>query len=107
MVGESVDSSVYIITIIIDRLDAKSDNYVNGLIVHELAEMSHMWKQVKKELPYIMKMKPKARQVRLAQLGSYNFDVGTNEHEEHEQDVNKEAIRLGFAEEIQALEGGE
>jgi hypothetical protein len=102
--GETIDTSSYTIAIIVDNLHNKSDNYIKGLIAHELAEMSYMWRIVQKELPILLRMKPKARQVRLGQLGKHQAPIGSEEHERKENEVNDEAIRLGFQKEISALE---
>ena len=53
----------------------------------------------------LKKMKPKARLVRENQLTKVMYDEPEGkEYQEHETEVNNEAIRLGFQKEIEALE---
>ena len=96
----------YIITIIVNDLDSRTDDYIKGLIVHEFAEMSYPFRKLQENWDSIKKMKPKARQVRMNQLTKSMDDPGSKKYQEHEAEVNNEAIRLGFQKEIEALEGG-
>ena len=97
----------YIITIIVDYLDSRTDDYIKGLIVHELSEMSYPFRMYMENWDSLKKMKPKARHVRENQLTKVMFDEPEGkEYQEHEVEVNNEAIRLGFQKEIDALEGG-
>ena len=97
----------YIITIIVDDLDSKTDEYIKGLIVHELSEMSYPSRKLQENWDSLKKMKPKARHVRENQLTKVMFDEPEGkEYQEHEVEVNNEAIRLGFQKEIDALEVG-
>ena len=99
--------SRYIITIIVDDLDSKTDDYIKGLIVHELSEMSYPFRMYMENWDSLKKMKPKARLVRENQLTKVMYDEPEGkEYQEHEVEVNNEAIRLGFQKEIEALEGG-
>ena len=96
----------YIITIIVNDLDSRTDDYIKGLIVHEFAEMSYPFRKLQENWDSIKKMKPKARQVRMNQLTKSMDDPGSKKYQEHEAEVNNEAIRLGFQKEIDALEVG-
>ena len=97
----------YIITIIVDYLDSRTDDYIKGLIVHELSEMSYPFRMYMENWDSLKKMKPKARHVRENQLTKVMFDEPEGkEYQEHEVEVNNEAIRLGFQKEIDALEVG-
>lgn len=102
--GETVDKSMYIITIIVDDLADRSDGYIKGLIVHELAELSYSWTVNESNLPSLKKMKPKARQVKMNQLTKQDAPKTSMEYREHETTVNNEATRLGFEKEIIALD---
>ena len=103
-VGDTVDHSTYIITIIVDDLNRRSDDYVRGLIAHELSEMSYCYRATQGMISDLRKMKPKARQIRMDQLTGQNATIGTREHQEHENKANQEAMRLGFSKEIQVLD---
>ena len=48
-------------------------------------------------------MKPAARPVMYAKWTKDNAVLGSKEYQEHEDDINNEAIRLGFQKEIDAL----
>jgi hypothetical protein len=95
---------MYIITIIVDELPSRTDDYVKGLVAHELSEMSYKFRLVQNELPALRKMRPKARKIMLEKLGFSNAAVGSPQYAEHERSVNEEAIRLGFSKEIEELE---
>ena len=103
-ISELVEDAMFYIIIIIDDLENRSDDYIKGLIAHELAEMSHPWKLTRKEIPRLRKMKPKARQIFLNKLTKQDFDANSIEYREHEIAVNNEAKRLGFEKEIETLE---
>ena len=94
----------YIITIIINFLDSRTDDYIKGLIVHEFAEMIYPFRKLQENWDSIKKMKPKARQVRMNQLTKSMDDPGSKKYQEHEAEVNNVAIGLGFQKEIDALE---
>tara|TARA_Y100001949_G_scaffold160444_1_gene152070 strand:- start:90 stop:665 length:576 start_codon:yes stop_codon:yes gene_type:complete len=96
----------YIITIIVNDLDSRTDDYIKGLIVHEFAEMSYPFRKLQENWDSIKKMKPKARQVRMNQLTKSMDDPGSKKYQEHEAEVNNVAIGLGFQKEIDALEVG-
>ena len=96
----------YVITIIVDNLESKTDDYIKGLIVHELSEMSYTCRKLLENLDSFKKMKPKARQVRMYQLTKSMDDPGSKKYQEHEAEVNNVAIGLGFQKEIDALEVG-
>ena len=95
----------YIITIVVDELDGRTDGYIKGLIVHELSEMSSMFRIVQKNFNELNKMKPKARQVMMNKLTKSTDDADSQEYQKHEEEVNNEARRLGFEKEIDALSG--
>lgn len=103
-IGPDVENSMYVITIIVDNLESRSDDYLKGLIAHELSEMSYNWNMVQKEKPTLMKMKPKARQIKMDQITKQNAEPGSKEYDEAEKNVNDEARRLGFQKEIDELE---
>jgi hypothetical protein len=94
----------YIITIIVDYLDSRTDDYIKGLIVHELSEMSYTCRKLLENLDSFKKMKPKARQVMMNKFTKSTSGPGSKEYQEHEDEVNNEAIRLGFQKEIDTLE---
>ena len=96
----------YIITIIVDDLDSKTDEYIKGLIVHELSEMSYPSRKLQENWDSLKKMKPKARQVMMNKWTKSTDHAESKEYQEHEDEVNNEAIRLGFQKEIEALGGG-
>ena len=96
----------YIITIIVDDLDSKTDEYIKGLIVHELSEMSYPSRKLQENWDSLKKMKPKARQVMMNKWTKSTDHAESKEYQEHEDEVNNEAIRLGFQKEIETLEGG-
>ena len=95
----------YIITIIVDVLDSKTDEYIKGLIVHELSEMSYPSRKLQENWDSLKKMKPKARQVMMNKWTKSTDHAESKEYQEHETEINNEAIRLGFQKEIDALEG--
>jgi len=103
-IGPTVQDSMFAITIIIDNLDFRSDDYIKGLLAHEFSEMSHAWRITQKEMPTLLKMKPKARLIKMDQLTKQNSDPSSKEYAEHEKNVNDEAERLGFRKEIDVLE---
>jgi len=94
----------YIITIIVDDLDSKTDEYIKGLIVHEFSEMSYPSRKLQENWDSLKKMKPKARQVMMNKWTKSTDHAESKEYQEHEDEVNNEAIRLGFQREIDALE---
>ena len=96
--------SRYIITIIVDDLDSRTDDYIKGLIVHELSEMSYPFRKLQENWDSLKKMKPKARQVMMNKFTKSTSDPGSKEYQDHEDEVNNEARRLGFQKEIEALE---
>ena len=93
----------YIITIIVDYLDSRTDDYIKGLIAHELSEMSCPYRKLQENWDTLKKMKPAARPVMYDKWTKANAVLGSKEYQEHEDDVNNEAIRLGFQKEIDAL----
>ena len=94
----------YIITIIVNELDSRTDDYIKGLIVHELSEMSYPFRKLQENWDSLKKMKPKARQVMMNKFTKSTSGPGSKEYQEHEDEVNNEAIRLGFQKEIDTLE---
>ena len=93
----------YIITIIVDYLDSRTDDYIKGLIVHELSEMSYPCRKYLDNWPSLKKMKPDPRLVWMEKWIKYNPDPYSKQCQEHEANVDNEAIRLGFQKEIDAL----
>ncbi len=102
--GPTIQDSFFIITIIIDNLESHSDDYIKGLITHELSEMSLHWNATQKEMSSLIRMKPKARQIKMDQITKQNAEPGSKEYDESEKNVNDEARRLGFQKEIDELE---
>lgn len=103
-ISELVEDAMFQIIIVIDNLENRSDEYIKGLLAHELSEMSHPWKLTRKYITKLKKLKPKAKQIFLNQLTKQNVDSGSQEYRQHEIEVNNEAKRLGFEKEIEALE---
>lgn len=95
--GNLTDSE-FLITIIIDDLDEKSDDYIKGLIAYKLSELSYGWKTISNAPPEeLMNM--------LDQTGM-NSPFGSEERENYERNVDEEARRLGFSEELLAYDLG-
>ncbi len=101
---DSIDHSIYYLTIVLDKLSQKSDDYIRGLFAHEFAELSFPWRVIKEHETELQKLKPLERNVRINQLTKKDAQTGTLEYQEHENLVNQEAIRLGFEKEIKELE---
>ena len=102
-INENIEHSRFYITIIVDHLESKSDDYIKGLFAHEISEMSFSWRAIQYEKENLKKLKPKARQVRINQITKQNAAIGTKDHLEHENNADNEARRLGFVKEIDAL----
>ena len=102
--GDSIEHSLYYITIVLDELPKKSDDYIKGLFAHEFAELSFPWRTIKEHRNELQKLRNKAKDVRINQLTKKDSQPGTPEYHEHEKLVNQEAVRLGFQKEITALE---
>ena len=98
----SRDIDEYFITIIIDYFDNKTDDFIKGVIVHELSEMSYPCRKYLDNWPSLKKMKPDPRLVWMEQWTKYNPDPYSKQCQEHEANVDNEAIRLGFQKEIDA-----
>ena len=95
--------SRYIITIIVNDLDSRTDDYIKGLIVHELSEMSYPFRMYMENWDSLKKMKPKARLIMENRLTKVMFDEPEGkEYQEHEVEVNNEVIRLGFKKEMES-----
>ena len=103
-IAETIENSMFRITIIVDNLEFRSNDYIKGLIAHEFSEMSYSWKTIQKEMPSLKKMGAKARQIKMEQITKQSSNPDSKEYAEHEQDVNDEASRLGFQEEIDKME---
>jgi hypothetical protein len=94
------------IYIVVDqRMLFRSDDYVKGVIAHEIVEFStkfNVWKE------HLDEIKGSGDLQRLAEkhLKSGYFPP-SKEYDEHEEIVNKEAKRLGFEKEISIMEKGE
>ena len=95
------------ISLIVDYYEYRTDDYIMGVIAHELAEMSYKWGILKKEIPNMIKMKDKGRNARLRQLTETGFRGGSDEYYKHEELPNNEARRLGFRKEIDEMLKGE
>ena len=94
----------YFITIIIDYFDNKTDDFIKGVIAHELAEMSYAFRKMQENWDSLKKMKPDSRLVWMDKWTKYNPDPYSKQYQEHEANVDNEAIRLGFQKEIDTLE---
>lgn len=103
---ENIEDYFFIITIITDNLDSRSDDYIKGLLAHEIAEMSLAYRIRQRNNDRLEKLKPKARDVFWNQLTGQNSPMGSREWEEHEKRADEEAKRLGFPNEILALNMG-
>ena len=93
----------YVITIIVDNLESKTDDYIKGLIAHELSEMSCPYRILQENWDTLKKMEPADRPVMYAKWTKADAVPESKEYQEHEDDINNEAIRLGFQKEIDAL----
>ncbi len=102
--GDSIEHSLYYLTIVLDNLPQKSDDCIKGLFAHEFAELSFPWRIIKEHQNELQKFGKNARKVRISQLTKNYVKVGTPEYFEKEKLINQEAIRLGFQKEITALE---
>ena len=100
----TISEDRYVITILVDYLDEKTDDFIKGLIAHELAEMSYAFRKMQENWDSLKKMKLKARQATMDQL-TYEGVPGSKEWQKHEEEVDNEARRLGFQKEIDALDG--
>ena len=85
------------------ELTQNYDDYIKGLIVHEISEMSYSYTKWQENYDSLKKMKPRARQIVFGRWTKNSDDPGSKEYQEHEVEVNKEGIRLGFQKEIDAL----
>ncbi len=102
--GDSIEHSLYYLTIVLDDFPQKSDDYIKGMFAHEFAELSFPWRTIKEHQNELQKLGKNARKVRINQLTKIDVKVGTQEYFEKEKLINQEAIRLGFQKEITALE---
>ena len=93
----------YVITIMVDNLESKTDDYIKGLIAHELSEMSCPYRMLQENWDMLKKMEPADRPVMYAKWTKADAVPESKEYQEHEDDINNEAIRLGFQKEIDAL----
>ena len=101
-ISPTISEDMYFITILVDYLDSETDDYIKGIIAHELAEMSLPFRKMQENWDSLKKMKLKARQVKMDQLTSAGVP-GSKEWQKHEEEVDNEARRLGFQKEIDAL----
>ena len=101
---DSIENSIYYLTIVLDKLSQQSDDYIKGLYAHEFAELSLPWRTIKEHENELQKLEPLERNARINQLTKKDAQIGTSEYQEHENLVNQEAIRLGFEKEIKVLE---
>jgi len=100
--GDMSDSDCAI-SLIVDYYEYRTDDYIMGVIAHELAEMSYKWIIMKKETPNLMKMKNKGRSFKLRQMWQTGLPGGSDEYYKHEELPNNEARRLGFGKEIDEM----
>ena len=93
----------YFITILVDNLESKTDDYIKGLLAHELSEMSCPYRILQENWDTLKKMEPADRPVMYAKWTKADAVPESKEYQEHEDDINNEAIRLGFQKEIDVL----
>ena len=95
-IHKKLESWLFLITIIVDKLDEKSDDYIKGLIVYKILGWSYVWKTAKEiwHEPGELKEHLMILNQRIAPSGS----------EEYERKVDEEAKRLGFAKELLAYD---
>ena len=103
-VSETGDISECIVSLITDFLHAMPDDYIKGIIIHEISHMSYLWKLLEKEKPSFLKLGFKAKKIRLNQIGQISIKAESKEYYEKEKLVNAEAIRLGFEKEINCID---
>ncbi len=102
--GQNGEINSYYISIITNHFLLVSEEYIMGLIIHELAHMSYYWNLLVNEKPRFAKLGSKAKTILLHQIVGTNQEVESDEYYEKEKYVNAEAKRLGFEKEIDALE---
>lgn len=103
-ISEAGDISECVVSLITDSLQVRSDDYIKGIIIHEICHMVHLWKLLQKEKPSFLKLGFKAKKIRLDQIDQTHIKAESPEYYEKEKQVNTEAIRLGFEKEISAIE---
>ena len=96
----------FTIDIVVDeRMLFRRDEYVKGVIVHEIIEFSTKFNVWKEHLDEIKEQADVNKLVRKYLKSGY-FPP-SKEYDEHEEIVNNEANRLGFEKEISIMEKGE
>ena len=105
----NVDGSLVIgciIDIVIDRHTVfRSDDYVKGVIIHEIVEFTTkgaVWKEHKDE---IKKVEDIIKVIKKYLKSGYY--PPSKEYAEHEEIVNREVKRLGFEKEVAVIEKGD
>ena len=76
----------YAISIITGKLPTKSDDYIKGLIIHELSEMSLAWKELENEKPDFLKLSQEEKQVIIDRIFGSNLEVESAEYFEKEKE---------------------
>ena len=102
---ETGDIYSYFLCFMTDHFHYWSDDWLKGLIIHELTHLKYYWILLQQEKPNLVKLNPKDREIRINQILGEYMDVPSYEYFEIEKIVNAEAIRLGFEKEIVALDG--
>lgn len=92
----------YAITIIVDRFNEQTDNYIRGVIAHEFSEFSLAWNTFTDHRDELQSDSISIPNPLDSLLN--NVSLNSAQYHEHERRVNEEARRLGFQEEIDALE---
>ena len=93
----------FIIDIVVDaRMTFRKDDYVKGIIAHEIIEFSTKYNVWKEHLDEIKEPEDFNKLVRKYLKSGY-FPP-SKEYDEHEEIVNKETKRLGFEKEISIME---
>lgn len=89
---EDLEDASYLITLVVDNLDEKSDDYIKGLIAYKISEWSYAWK-IAREVWH--ESGEWAEHVTIL-----NQRTPPIRSEEYERNVDEEAERLGFAQEL-------
>ena len=101
--SEDGDISKCIISLLTDYLQDKKDDYIKGVIIHEICHMIYLWNLLQKEKLNFAKLSLKAKKIRLNQIGQTDIKAGSKEYYEKEKKVNAEAKKLGYEKEISCI----
>lgn len=87
-VSESGDISECLISIIIDYLQVMGDDYIKGIIIHEICHMIYLWKLLQKEKPNIVKLSLKEKIIRFNQIAQTDIIAESKEYYEKEKQIS-------------------